>query len=381
MKYASTIPAVPFPVADSRFDQKFEMFKRSLWDEAMQPYSRRFYGEVVFHDKPGYRKIDYALRNAAWNLEWSFGLGNSRSNHGLYAWEGVPEKILPWVKVDGPVRQSPKRMSRMVKKAARLLGADLVGITRVHPHWVYSHEFNTLTREHYPLELPEGCDHAVVMAIAMDYEALRSPFTAVAGAAVGRGYSDMAYVANLVACFIRGLGYRAIPSGNDTALSIPLAMAAGLGEASRMGLLVTEKYGPRVRLCKVFTDLPLACDRYRPFGVEAFCRICMKCADKCPSRAIPHGEMTTRGPSPSNQHGVRKWYVNPEHCFRFWARNRMDCANCIRVCVFNKPAGMLHDLVRALIRRTVLFNRLFLWGDDLLGYDRPWPAERFWNGP
>ncbi len=51
-------------------------------------------------------------------------------------------------------------------------------------------------------------------------------------------------------------------------------IAASLGEFGRMGLLITEKYGPRVRLCKVFTDLPLAIDRYRPFGVTEFCKTC-----------------------------------------------------------------------------------------------------------
>jgi reductive dehalogenase len=369
----------PFPVADHRFDQKNEMFKRAVWDEEMQPYSQRFYGEAVYQEKIGYRKIDYALRNASWNLEWSAALGNSQSNYGLYSWEGFPEKIRHFVEKDGPVEGTPEDMANTVKKAAKLLGADLVGITRLLPNWVYSSEFNVLTGEHYPIDVPEGCNYAIVMAIAMDYESLRARFTSVAGASVGKGYSDMAYLANLVACFIRHLGYQAIPCGNDTALSIPLAMAAGLGEASRMSLLVTEEFGPRVRLCKVFTDLPLACDSYRPFGVQDFCSICKKCAENCPSQAIPHGEMSTEGPSKSNQHGVLKWYLNPEKCYKFWAKNRMDCVNCVRVCPYNKPEGLLHGFVKAVTRRTSLFNRFFLWGDGLMGYDKPLSAEKFWN--
>jgi len=370
---------VPFAVPDYRFDQKNEMFKRAVWDEDYRPWSDRLSKEPLYQEKIGYRKIDYALRNASWNLEWGAAQGNFRSNHGLYAWEGVPERVRLWAEKDGPVQGSPEEMSHVVKKAARHLGADLVGITRLHPNWVYSHEFNVTTQEHYPLEVPEGCDYAVVIAVAMDYQSLRSRFTAVAGASVGRGYSDMAYVAHLVAGFIRGLGYRAVPCGNDTALSVPLAMAAGLGESSRMSLLVTEKFGPRVRLCKVFTDLPLACDTYRPFGVEAFCRICKKCAEDCPSQAIAHGDMTTEGPTVSNQHGVLKWYLNPEKCYQFWAQNRCDCANCVRICPYNKPEGRLHDFVRAVSRRTSIFNHLFLWGDALMGYDKPLPAERYWK--
>jgi len=74
-----------FPVPDYRFDQKNEMFKRAIWDPDFETIiTRRFYGEVVYQDKSGWRKPDFAARNAAWNVEWGFGMGNSRSNSGLY---------------------------------------------------------------------------------------------------------------------------------------------------------------------------------------------------------------------------------------------------------------------------------------------------------
>jgi reductive dehalogenase len=355
------------------------MFKRARWEEKMKPYAKRFYEEVRFFNKPGYRKVDYALRNAAWSLEHNFGMGNSRSNSGLYEWSGVSEKIKPYIETGRPIIESPEEMSKSIKEAARFFGADLVGICELHPHWVYSHEFNLFTLEHYPIEVPEECNNAIVMAVEMDYETIRSSPSGVAGAATGLGYSRMAFVANAVANFARGNGYQAIPCGNDTALSIPLAMAAGLGEWSRMGLLVTEKYGPRVRLCKVFTDLPLAYDSYRPFGVVEFCKVCKKCADHCPSQAIPHGDMTVEGPNISNHSGVLKWYINAEKCYSFWSKNRMDCTTCIRVCPFNKPTGFTHDAARAIIRKATIFNRFFVWIDSLLGYEKSYSAQRFWD--
>ena len=120
-----------------------------------------------------------------------------------------------------------------------------------------------------------------------------------------------------MAIFIRYLGYRAIPSANDTALNVPLAMEAGLGEAGRSGLLITRKFGPRVRLCKVFTDLPLLNDTYKPFGVTEFCKVCKKCAIHCPFQAIPDGDMTTDGHNISNHSGILKYYSNYEKCFQF----------------------------------------------------------------
>ena len=103
------------------------------------------------------------------------------------------------------------------------------------------------------------------MAVEMDYENLRrSPANCAATDLV---YSDMAIVSSSLAEFIRELGYKAMPLGNEMALSIPMAVDAGLGELGRNGLLITEKFGPRVRICKVITSLPLVPDKPVDLGV------------------------------------------------------------------------------------------------------------------
>ena len=170
MKTAMKEQDTPFPVAEYRFDQKNDMFKRVLWDEKMKPYGEKYYKQVIYQEKAGYRKVDYAFRNASWNLEWSAGFGNVRSNSGLYSWEGVNDRIKLYVEAGDSVRESPRDMSRIIKKVALFFGADLVGICQVHPNWIYSHEYNKVTREHNPMEIPEGCHNAIVMAIAMDYK-------------------------------------------------------------------------------------------------------------------------------------------------------------------------------------------------------------------
>ena len=371
----------PILVPDYRFDQKNEMFKRRIWDKDFIEPGKRLYSEVKYQNRYGYRKLDYALRNASWSLEHGFGFGNMKSNHGLYSWTHISEKIKRFVETDGPVELSLEENTRIVKKAARFLGADLVGICYSHPNLVYSHEFDLLEMEHRKIELPENCTNAIIMAVEMNYDSSRYSPDGISGASTGLGYSMQAVLANLLAVFIRGLGYQAVPSGNDTALSVPLSIAAGLGEMGRMGLLITKKYGPRVRLCKVFTDLPLHYDDPTLFGVERFCQTCKKCADHCPSKAISYEDKTNEGPSISNFSGVRKWYIDPERCFLFWNKNWMDCNNCIRACPFNKPHGLLHDTVRFSIKQLPVFNRFMILMDDLLGYGRSLSSSEkdFWE--
>ncbi len=60
------------------------------------------------------------------------------------------------------------------------------------------------------------------------------------------------------------------------------ANLAGLGWVGKNCLLITPKYGPRVRLATVLTDAPLETGS----PIKNRCGSCSKCADVCPSKAI-----------------------------------------------------------------------------------------------
>jgi len=90
--------------------------------------------------------------------------------------------------------------------------------------------------------------NVIAMAFEMNEHGIAASPNCLAAAATGVGYSKMAFTASCLAEFIRNLGYKAISPGNDIALSIPLAIDAGLGQLGRNGLLITSEYGPRVRL-------------------------------------------------------------------------------------------------------------------------------------
>ena len=80
--------------------------------------------------------------------------------------------------------------------------------------------------------------------------------------------------------------------------------------------------------------------------------------------------------------GALKWPVNAEKCLSFWAANGTTCTNCIRVCPFNKPDGLLHSTVRWGVKHTHWANRLFVKGDDLMGYHRQKRPNEYWtNSP
>jgi len=149
----------------------------------------------------------------------------------------------------------------------------------------------------------------------------------------------MAFIISCVGEFIRNLGYRAIQCGNDTALSIPLAIDAGLGALGRHGLLITPEFGPRVRICKVFTDIPFVSDMPNIKFIEKvdkFCGKCLKCAEACETEAISKKKGSYfHGFNISNNSGVNKYYIDGEKCFEFWIENSSDCGNCIAACPFS----------------------------------------------
>jgi reductive dehalogenase len=205
--------------------------------------------------------------------------------------------------------------------------------------------------EKFPFE-PKS---VIVLVYEMDYEAMSSSPADIASAAVGEGYSQMSKVGNQVATMIKQLGFHAVAAGNDMAMSVPYAIEAGLGEGSRMGLLVTYPYGPRVRISKVFTDLELDYDKPTTFGVMDFCKNCNLCTEACPNEAIPKQKEQTfentfePGAFYSNE-GVKKYYGNAKKCFEQWVKGKGDCTICICSCPYNKPDFWHHRLVEKVNR-------------------------------
>ena len=322
-----------------RFDQKHTVLSKTSWDASFLRL-RRKYQKVRDERIRGENLLeDYALRDASWYVTNTLGTfaGFMHGNDGLYSWKSleVPEENLDsrtkFRRVEVYNRDA---MSTKIKSVGRFYGADLVGIARLNEFWVYSHSYNRLSVQHDPIELPKQFKFAVVMAIEMDYDKFAAS-DVEASAATGLGYSKMAFVSSLLAQYIRNLGYQALPCGNDTALSIPLAIDAGLGELGRNGLLITPQFGPRVRLCKVLTDLHLKPDKPIDFGVQEYCEKCKKCLENCPAHAISEGR-TADPITASNNSGVLKWTVNGERCFGSWCEAGIDCSICIKVCPFNR---------------------------------------------
>jgi epoxyqueuosine reductase len=100
-------------------------------------------------------------------------------------------------------------LSKAVKKVARFLGADLVGVARYDERWVYSHLYRRDAEEGSKEVVAEMADDApavVVLAFEKDREVLDTSPTALAMAAATVGYSRMAFIAPSLSELIRGFG-------------------------------------------------------------------------------------------------------------------------------------------------------------------------------
>jgi epoxyqueuosine reductase len=313
-----------------RFDERNTVFSRTIWDEE---YKRQVAGAATKAPPDDEQALEgRALVAGAIYVDATAGalhpnyygyMGHVNDTEGLYGWDD------PVAAEQFPVTDR-QWMSERVKAVARLYGADLVGICELDQRWVYSHYFQRATGAYGELEIPYR--YAVVMGIEMDWQGINASPGFEASAATALAYSQMAELASSLARYIRGLGYPAIPCGNDTAQSIPLAIDAGLGELGRNGLLISPEYGPRQRICKVLTDLPLQPDEPIDFGAASVCETCHICVRVCPANAIRGGERTTDTTSISNRRGILRWPVDVASCYLFWQENGHDCSNCVAAC-------------------------------------------------
>lgn len=271
-----------------------------------------------------------------------------------------------------PVALNPQEASEIVRGFAHHLGAALVGICRVNPRWAYSHrgEIFDGNWEDWGQEIAEPLPYAVVIATEMDLENVGAGPHTPALVESSANYARGAYITTILAQWFGGLGYRAVAQHNRhyDLLLVPLAIDAGLGELGRHGYLVADRFGPRVRLFAVTTDMPLQPDRPVDKGVEAFCRYCKKCATACPSRSVPPEGMTV-------QNGLERWKLNEETCFDYWGKVGTDCSVCMGICPFSRPDRSVHKIVKWLLPRSRLAQRLLPHLDNWV-YGQKWKPRK-----
>jgi len=359
--------------------------------EAEQKSAEKRSAQEMNERKPGFTLADRQLGSGAWTL-----MHNTKPGAGLLSWTRISVRTPTEL---GTQRHSapPEEMANLVKSAARLYGAGLVGISPMKEAYVNLKQPGD--DPHEPAKdvvfaevdvpavtetqhvIPKKMKWVVTIAIPMDIDLLSRTPTTLGEAATALGYSRSVFVVASLAEFIRGLGYEAIPMVNDTAQSVPFAMEAGIGELSRLNKLVTPEFGPAVRLCKVFTDMPMACDKPIDFGVVDFCKHCKKCAEACPSHALSFDdEPSFKTVGVWNNPGHKAWFEDSYKCLQYWQKSGTSCAVCLTSCPYTKgDQAWIHEGVKAVASIAPAVDPILKTMDDAFGYGKERAPEEWWT--
>ena len=174
-------------------------------------------------------------------------------------------------------------------------------------------------------------ENAIVVIMEMEKEKMDKAPSYDSFHEVHRTYRDLGYVTNDIADFLRSRGFGAHPVHplGGAVLYPPLAKKAGLGWQGRHGMLITPKFGPRMRIAAVFTsieNLPITEENPHSW-IEKFCATCGLCIRKCPTKAIRES-VIKYGPGLLN-------HIDREKCFPYFIEEH-GCSVCIKECQFNK---------------------------------------------
>ncbi len=176
------------------------------------------------------------------------------------------------------------QLKHLIQKKSIKWGADLVGFADVE-------RFKRYPEENRP---SEGTKTVIVLAIWMEDPILDLWLHPPSWKQQGK--SDRAFedeilrgVSLRLSLLLEREGYWTEPAPNKPRIYLKGAgVLAGLGFIGKNNLLVTEKYGPRIRLRGVNTNASLKPDPI----IESldFCRECNKCVDACPADAFDTGQ-------------------------------------------------------------------------------------------
>jgi epoxyqueuosine reductase len=228
-----------------------------------------------------------------------------------------------------PIPTDPRVLSRHLKSLGHFLGADIVGIGHLPQSAVYSHDMAG-----NPVNAPFKYAVALVCRKSEATLCASNGWEEIVDPASFQAYQRIAMQSEVMANYIRRLGYEAEATNmnNYVTLMPEIALACGIGEVSRMGIVLNPFLGANFKVAAVLTNLELEVDGYVDFGLQDYCADCTICAEQCPAHAI------TRGPQ-TLHNGYYTWKLNDKACNDFDVLNKEGCVcgRCTKVCPWHRP--------------------------------------------
>lgn len=273
-----------------------------------------------------------------------------------------------------PISRDPAVLTRHIKSVGYFLKADLVGTGKVPAPAYYSH-----TKQGIPIDIQY--ENAIIIVMRKDWNAMRASrgYDWIGDPISFQAYGHLGMVAETMANYMRRLGWRASaqygPSfaNKYSILLPPLLLAAGIGEVSRAGIILNPYLGLAYKAAAILTDMPIVADKPVDFGLQSFCRDCKICAENCPCKAISIGDKVL-------YNGYETWKLNTKRCasFNFTNKHGTMCNRCVKVCPWSNPQTRPHNLVRTLVTRYRMTQRIAIRSAKLLRPEKQNSENKWW---
>ncbi len=350
---------INFKVPDQKFDERDVIFSRNALQKGTQNYHS-------YYDKnPDKKLLDDKFRKEPGLLSKGSYFYNELMFSAADATFQTVNLLQPLVDNNPSKLKSElpdSEIAEFITNWAKKLGACDVGFTTIKPHHLYSHIGRG---EDYGKKVELDHEFAIVFTVEMNHNSMQYNPQGPVIMESAQQYLNAGQIAVQIASFLCNLGYdaRAHIDANYRLICPTVAMDAGLGVIGRMGLLITPKYGPRVRIGVVSTNLNLQEMKKVPdYSVIHFCNICKKCAENCPSKSISYSSQKA---SAIND----RWNIKHEKCYTYWCKAGTDCGRCMAVCPYSHPNNFPHNLIRWMLKRNPV-NRLIALKLDNFFYGR-----------
>ncbi|WP_027634047.1 4Fe-4S dicluster domain-containing protein [Clostridium hydrogeniformans] len=314
----------------NRIDERHTMFARMNYKEGTYQY------EDYYEKNKDKKTLDDEIRKKP-NLcspgTMSYDPINSPMAEAAFMFlqdiHGLAEKTPSRDKVE----VNKDTISKRLKGLAIHYGACLSNTLEMKDYHYYSHRGRQ--DNSYGEEIKSLHPYGVVFAVEMDKDMINRGPQVSEIIETSKAYVDVSIIGMIISYYIRSLGYEARNhmDANYLVVAPLVALDGGIGDIGRNGIITTRKYGSRVRLGVVTTNMPLNQDPKDTFGLDHFCNLCRNCSIVCPGKAIEKGDKTLIN-------NDLRWQINQENCYDRWRSLGTDCGICISSCPFSQGVDM-----------------------------------------